>query len=104
MSGHLSVEPEVLVATSTDWRDQADTLEGLSKRLGSADVSGFPPSVSGAATTFRQRWTGMLDTLETTSRDFEHRMLEAHRAYLDSEMRSQEAFQEWLLRMGEGER
>ncbi len=101
MSGSWSVDPGALVTASYDWRDRADTLEGLSRRLGSADVSGFPPSVSGAATTFRQQWVGMVDSLETTARDFESRMLDAHAAYLDSDVRSQESFEAWLLQMGE---
>ncbi|MCX6408647.1 MAG: hypothetical protein NTV28_17175 [Propionibacteriales bacterium] len=104
MSGYWSVDPGALITASYDWRDHADTLEGLSRRLRSADVSGFPPGVSGAATTFRQQWAGMVDSLEATSRDFESRMLDAHAAYVDSDVRSQEAFQEWLLQMGEGER
>jgi hypothetical protein len=46
----------------------------------------------------------MVDDLAETARDFEDRMMEAHGAYVESDVRSQESFQEWLLQMGGGER
>jgi hypothetical protein len=104
VSGAWSVQPGSLIRASTDWRDRADVLEGTAKRLRLADQSGFPPSVEGAAAAFVREWATMVDDLAETARDFEDRMMEAHGAYVESDVRSQESFQEWLLRMGGGER
>lgn len=104
MSDHWFVDPGQLVTSSSEWGDQADTLDGSARRVAEADTSGFPPDVVGAASTFTQRWSAMVGMLRTTSEAFEEKMLAASQAYVTSDVNAQETFEDWLLQMGQDHR
>ncbi len=103
MTDRFFIDSGQLVSSSYEWREHADTLDGAAQRTGEAATSGFPAAdVVGAADTFKQRWSTMVGSLRDTSRTFEDKMLTASQAYAASDYAAQEAFEAWLVSMGEG--